>query len=238
MHGVWAEVGFGVSCVFGNAYVVAEEVAVNSAIMSSGDAFEPRSSGGTANGAAPVVLDEHIPRVYGELRRIAAAYLRGESAAITLQPTALVHEVFVRLSSGTSGGWSTPEEFFGLAALAMRQLLVDHARSKMAVKRGGRGRDGQAEVIGFIPMNPDAIAAPGQVEMKFDVAELNDALAELEHVDPRLVRVVELRFFLGLTVLEVAKALSTSVSTVEGDWRLARAWLASRLTRERTVVGR
>jgi len=183
--------------------------------------------------AAPIVLDEHIPRVYGELRRIAAAYLRGESAAITLQPTALVHEVFVRLSSGTSGGWKSPEEFFGLAALAMRQLLVDHARSRMAIKRGGPGRAGQAEVFGFMPMNPDAIAAPcAEIGARFDAAELNDALSELQHVDPRLVRVIELRFFLGLTVPEVARAMSTSVSTVEGDWRLARAWLASRLTRE------
>jgi RNA polymerase sigma-70 factor (ECF subfamily) len=200
--------------------------------MSSGEAIDLVNDRGTEDCAASVVLDEHIPRVYGELRRIAAAYLRGESAAITLQPTALVHEVFVRLSSGTSGGWSTPEEFFGLAALAMRQLLVDHARSKMAIKRGGRGREGQGDAIGFMAINQDSIPAPCVPDAPFDAAALNDALAELEHLDPRLVRVVELRFFLGLTVPEVAKALSTSISTVEGDWRLARAWLASRLTRD------
>ena len=185
----------------------------------------------TAQSVTGLGLDERIQRVYAELRKIAAAYLRGESASITLQPTALVHEAFLRLAKGSQTGWSTPEEFFGMAARAMRQLLVDHARSKGAVKRGGPGRRNQVAATAIVSSNPDDCAAPVGPELEFDAAELSDALASLEGIDPRLAKVVELRFFLGLTVPEVARALSLSVSAVESDWRLARAWLASHFSR-------
>jgi len=183
----------------------------------------------TADGA-----DAHIHKVYHELRRIAAAYLRGEAAGITLQPTALVHEVFLKLAGSEptrARTWDTTEQFFHAAASAMRQLLVDHARRKRAVKRGGPGREGQSAAAIRSSLDVDHIADPGACEPDIDAALLGDALSELERFDAHLAKVVEMRFFLGLSNPEVARATGVSLSTVESDWRVARAWLAAWIER-------
>jgi RNA polymerase sigma-70 factor (ECF subfamily) len=161
-----------------------------------------------------------VELVYDELRALAASYAAQQNPGHTLAPTALVHEAFLRLV-GTSGpGWKDRSHFFAVAATAMRQILTDHARRKGADKRGG----GEWQRISLSDANP---AGPGE---DADIAALDEALTRLAEADPRKHRVVELRFFGGLTVEEVAEELGVSVTTVESDWRAARAWLNSELS--------
>lgn len=165
--------------------------------------------------------DRLLPIVYGELRKQAARQLKSERVGHTLQPTALVHEVYLRLAQPRRVPWESRAEFFAAAARAMRRILVDHARKRGAAKRAGEWTrvelpDGVADVGG--KRDPDLLALDAAV----------DRLAEL---DPRHARIVELRFFGGLSVAETAHVLGVSTATVKRDWSLARAWLHRRLER-------
>jgi RNA polymerase sigma factor (TIGR02999 family) len=166
-------------------------------------------------------IDALIPIVYGELRKLAAHYLRDERAALTLQPTALVNEAYVRLVSQDMPDWEGRSHFFGVAAHLMRQILVDHARRHRSEKRGGGAAPVTLdEAIAFAPSRSD------------DIIALDDALTRLAAEDERKARVVELRFFGGMTADETARALNISVATVGREQRLAEAWLHRELTRQ------
>lgn len=161
-----------------------------------------------------------MPLVYEELRRLAGSFFRKQQPNQTLQPTALVHEAFLRLVDPLAAQWTDRAHFIAVAALAMRQILADHARRRGAAKRGG----GLARVsLG------DPADSVGDGDL--DAERLDAALSELEALDERKHRVVLLRFFGGLTVEDAARLLNVSVSTVEGDWRAARAWLSMNLSR-------
>ena len=162
--------------------------------------------------------DRLLPIVYDELRRQAARELRGERAGHTLQPTALVHEVYLRLAQPRRVPWESRAEFFAAAAQAMRRILVDHARKRAAGKRAGNWT--RIELA-------DEVAIEGRPEL--DLLALDDALEGLAELDPRHARIVELRFFGGLSVPEAASVLKVSTATVKRDWSLARAWLLRRL---------
>src|SRR5580698_307042 len=161
-----------------------------------------------------------IPIVYDELRRLADGYLRRERPDHTLQPTALVHEAYVRLVGQDQPDYRNRAHFFGVAAQLMRQILVDHARSRNAGKRGG----GEPKIA----LESVADASAKHPEGFLD---LNDALHRLEERDPRKARVIEMRFFGGLTAEETAEMLGISVETVRRDLRLGQAWLQRELTR-------
>jgi RNA polymerase sigma factor (TIGR02999 family) len=163
-------------------------------------------------------LDELMPLVYDELRRLAASYLRRERADHTLQPTALVHEAYARLVDTSIEDCETRGRFYGIAAHLMRQILVDHARRRHAAKRGS-GRKVSLDEAG-------PLADEGQA---FDLLALDRALDELARLDPRQSRIVELRFFGGLREEEIAEALGTSLRTVKRDWAMAKAWLHGEL---------
>ncbi|HWZ85242.1 MAG TPA: sigma-70 family RNA polymerase sigma factor [Thermoanaerobaculia bacterium] len=159
-------------------------------------------------------LERLMPLVYGELRKIAASHLRSERGSHTLQPTALVHEAYLRLVGQRSVSWANRAHFYGIAAQMMRRVLVDHARRRQAAKR-----------------NPWTISValpegePGAADRAPELLALDLALTELERLDPRQARVVELRFFAGLSVEETAEVAGISTATVKREWRTARAFL-------------
>ena len=159
-------------------------------------------------------LDELIPIVYEELRRQAARYLRRERPDHTLQTTALVHEAYVRLVDQRDVRWQNRAHFFGVAAQLMRRILVDHARKDHALKRGGPAA--------HLPLE-EAAAVAGGPDM--NLVALDEALTKLAVMDERKVRVVELKYFGGLTAKEAAEVLGVSKATVRHDWGLAKAWL-------------
>lgn len=163
-----------------------------------------------------------LPLVYDELKAIAAQKLRGERRDHTLQPTALVHEAFLRMVDQTRVQWQGRAHFCAVAASMMRRILVDHARAKAAEKRGaGRRELPLLETIGLAKeRNP------------VDIVALDDLLAELARLNERHARVVELRFFGGLNVEETAHTLGVSPATVKNDWRAARAWLLAQLSND------
>lgn len=167
-----------------------------------------------------VARDEVVPLVYDELRRLAAGYLRRERPNHTLQPTALVHEVYMKLVGQRDVEWQNRAHFIGVAAIAMRRLLVNHARDKKAAKRGDGVVAESLTVIGDVA---------GQSPV--DLLDLDTALEKLAALDERKCRVVELKFFGGLTTQEIAEALGASVATVERDWSFARAWLFDQIAR-------
>ncbi len=173
------------------------------------------------NSGDPEALDDVIRAVYQELRRMADRYLRLESPGHTLQPTALVHEAYLRLIDQTQVTWQNRAHFFGVAAQMMRRILVDHARTKKREKRGGPARKLSLDEV----MNLSK-------ERAADLVLLDDALEALNTIDPRKSRVVELRFFGGLSVEEAAEALDVSPQTVMRDWKLAKAWLYQEIKRE------
>ncbi len=169
-------------------------------------------------------IDLLVPLVYDEMRRLAQHYLRDERAAATLQPTVLVHEAYLRLIAQRLPDWESRSHFFGVAAHLMRQILVDHARRNKSAKRGnGAAKAPIEEALNFAPES-----AP-------DILALNDALDALAKVDDRKCRVVELRFFGGLSVEETAQAMGISVATVGREQRLAEAWLNRELSRTATA---
>ena len=157
-------------------------------------------------------LDDLTPLVYRELRHLAASYLRKERQGHTLQPTALVHEAYVRLVDQTNPTWQSRSHFFGVAARLMRQILVDHARRKQAGKRAGIK----------VPFDE---AVSFRREGSRDLLALDSALTELEKIDPRKCKAVELRYFGGLSMEEIARTLEVSEITVRRDLRMAEAWL-------------
>jgi RNA polymerase sigma-70 factor, ECF subfamily len=160
--------------------------------------------------------------VYDDLRRVAAAALRRERSDHTLQPTALVHEAYLRLAEAPDDGWHNRHHFLATAARAMRRILVDHARSRKAHKRGR----GQARV----PLDEVDVASP-VVDADLDLVALDEALARLAALDPRQARIVELRFFGGLTVEETAAIVDVSTRTVKREWQVARVWLKREMSR-------
>jgi RNA polymerase sigma factor (TIGR02999 family) len=159
-----------------------------------------------------------LPLVYEELRRIAARYMGRERRDHTLQPTALVHEAYLRLIDQRRVDWKNRAQFVGLAATMMRRILINHARDRIAEKRGG---DGERVTI--------SLAADAFVQPELDVIALHDALDRLAAVDARKAEIVELKFFGGLTTAEIGELLDLSPTTIERDWRFARAWLCEAL---------
>jgi RNA polymerase sigma factor (TIGR02999 family) len=163
-------------------------------------------------------LDQMLPVVYEELHRLAVQYLGREGTGHTLQPTALVNEAFLKLVDQRAVKWQNRAHFFGIAAQAMRRILVDHARAHAAGKRGGGERRVSLD---------DAPAVTGTVDI--DVLALDEALTRLAAIDPQQSRVVELRFFGGLTMEETAEVMQISPATVGREWRMAKAWLFAEL---------
>lgn len=159
-----------------------------------------------------------VPLVYEELRRIALRHMRRERADHTLQATALVHEAYLKLIEQRSVDWQSRAHFFGVASQAMRRILVDHARGNLRDKRGGGQR--------AIPLDEALVFSPAQ---SADLLELDVALHRLAELDPRQARIVELRFFGGLSVEEAAAVLGISPKTVKRDWSMAKAWLHGEL---------
>jgi RNA polymerase sigma factor (TIGR02999 family) len=165
-------------------------------------------------------LDALLPLVYGELRRLAHFQLQRERQDHTLQTAALVHEAYLRLIGLNPPKWESRTHFFAIAAQLMRQILVDYARRHVAVKRGGGACKLSLE---------EAILVPKQKDV--DVLSLDDALKALAKIDPRQSRVVELRFFAGLSLEEISEALEIAPATVQRDWTAARAWLHREISR-------
>lgn len=165
--------------------------------------------------------DSLVALVYQEMRRLAAGYLRGERSAVTLQPTVLVHETYLRLATQKLPDWKGRSHFFGVAAHLMRQILVDHARRHKSEKRGnGEPKAPFDEALRLIQ------------EPSSQVLALDDALTALAELDPRKCRIIELRFFAGLSLEETARALGLSVATVGREQRVAEAWLRREISRE------
>lgn len=162
-----------------------------------------------------------FPLVYQELRDIAGGCFHRESVDHTLQPTALVHEAYLRLVDDRRIGWESRAEFFGIAAQAMRRVLIDHARGRRAAKRGGSKLK-----LAF----DEALLEPEQRDAY--LIALDTALGDLAEIDPDLAKIVELRFFGGLTVDETAKVLKRSPKTIKRHWALARAWLHQSIAKE------
>jgi RNA polymerase sigma factor (TIGR02999 family) len=164
-------------------------------------------------------LESLMPLVYGELRRLANNYLRSERPGHTLQPTALVNEAYLRLVDQKNSRWQNRAHFYGIAAKLMRRILVDHARLKHAEKRGGAGQQ-----------RLSITSAEGlTAKTDFDVLALHEALEELAALDPQQSRIVELKFFGGLSIEETAEVMRLGHATVERDWKMARAWLRRKL---------
>jgi RNA polymerase sigma factor (TIGR02999 family) len=186
--------------------------------MTNSDVTRLLDAAGSGDGLA---LERLYEGVYGELRKMAAAGMRRERGGHTLQPTALVNEAYLRLSPG-SGTWENRRHFFGAAAQAMRRILVDHARLKQAEKRGAG--------LERITLSDLDVSAP---ETDLDVLAVNDALERLAEEDPRLSEVVNLRFFVGMSIEDTARALDTSPATVKRDWVFARAWLCEQIQNKR-----
>jgi RNA polymerase sigma factor (TIGR02999 family) len=165
--------------------------------------------------------DQLMPLVYNELRKLAGSYLRRERPNMSLQPTALVNDAYLRLVAQTNVNWESRAQFFGLASTLMRNILVDHARRQDAAKRGGqnwRVSLSQAERVSSRP--------------EMDLLSLDAALTELAELYPEHCRVVETRFFGGLSIEETSKALGMSHATVERYWKFARAWLRTKMSAE------
>ena len=165
-------------------------------------------------GGDEAARERMLPLVYDELRRLAAGYLRRERPGHTLQPTALVHEAYVRLIDQRQVDWSNRAQFIGLAAVMMRRILVNHARDRVADKRGAGAEHVPLTIAG------DPMGAP-----EVDLLDLHDALDRLAELDRRKSQIVELKFFGGLTIEEIAETVQISRATVEREWKFARAWL-------------
>jgi RNA polymerase sigma-70 factor, ECF subfamily len=169
-------------------------------------------------------LDKLMPLVYSELRRLAGNYLRRERQGHTLQPTALVNEAYLKLIDQKNAKWQNRAQFYGVAAQLMRRILVDHARQHQAAKRGGSDQQRLS------------ITSAGQLGVKqmasepaLDLLALHEALEELATIDPQQSRIVELKFFGGLSIEETAEVMGVGHATVERDWKMARAWLRRKL---------
>jgi len=174
-------------------------------------------------GGDAAARDALVPLVYDELRALAARYLSRESPGHTLQPTALVNEAYLRLAGSAEVNWQDRKHFFAIAARIMRRVLVDHARHRSRLKRGGA-----APLLELDTQGPEADAGVDPVDM----IALDRSLTQLEALDPQQARVVELRFYGGLTLEETADVLGISTGTVKRNWSVARAWLYRQLSGE------
>ena len=179
-------------------------------------AQDGRGEDGTADAGGSV--DSLLPAVYQELRRLAASYLRREKPGQTLQPTALVNEAYLRLLKDRPDRWQNRAHFCAIAAHSMRQILIERARARHALKRGG--------VRARVTLD-EALVAGG--DRSIDLVALDEALERLAQLDPDQARLIELRFFGGLTIEETAEAMDISPATVKRHWTVARAWLAREL---------
>jgi RNA polymerase sigma-70 factor, ECF subfamily len=164
------------------------------------------------------VIERLMPLVYDELHRRAAGYMRKERANHTLQPTALVHEAYLKLVQQRESNWKNRAHFLAVAAQLMRRILIDHARARLSSKRGG-----ELEIVSLDE------ASQFRTDTPAGLLSVDDALTKLEKLDPRQGHIVEMRFYGGLTVEETAEVLSVSSRTVEREWTLARAWLYAQL---------
>ena len=164
-------------------------------------------------------LAELVPLVYRELRRLAGHHMRNERGGHTLQPTALVHEAFLRLIGQDRTDWKNRAQFMGVAAQLMRRILVDHARRRSAAKRG----------VG-ITLNEEIVGRSAGTDRIVEILEVDEILGRLAELDARQARIAELRYFGGLSVEETAEAMGVSARTVKSDWAMAKAWLHSQLT--------
>lgn len=174
-----------------------------------------------SDGRTPEIEEAFLNLVYAELHRQAHRYLKRERIGHTLQTTALVHEAYIKLSRQRSVAWESRSQFFGIAATLMRRILIDHAKTRHRVRRGGAQED----------IRLDTSFTLAARDASFDLIELDEALERLAEKDPDLARIVELRFFAGLEVPETAEALGVSESTVKRGWAIAKAWLNRELTR-------
>jgi RNA polymerase sigma-70 factor (ECF subfamily) len=171
--------------------------------------------------SVPAVPEQAIASLYAELRRLAAFYLRRERSDHTLQPTALVHEAYLRLAQQRNLQWQNKNQFFGIAAPLMRRILVDYSRERGAAKRRANLEHVELEQV-ELPA----------IERSADIVALDEALDALSKFDPLQARIVELRFFSGLNIEETADVIGVSASTVKREWAVAKAWLARRLDDE------
>ncbi|MCI0413226.1 sigma-70 family RNA polymerase sigma factor [bacterium] len=165
-------------------------------------------------------LEKLMPIVYNELRKLARSYMRRERSGHTLQATALVHEAFLRLIDQNAVTWQNRAHFFGIAAQMMKRILVNHEVSRRAAKRSGGAEKVTLEQAKGIESQQD-----------LDIIQLNEALQELESMDSRQCRIVELRFFSGLTLEETAEVMNLSLATVKRDWSTAKLWLRQRISK-------
>ncbi len=173
------------------------------------------------SGGKQEALDALLPLVYAELHRQASRYLRRERAGHTLQTTALIHEAYLKLIDQRGVNWQNRAHFFGISAQAMRRILVDYARGKHRAKRGGIGED--------LPLEEAALVV--SEERSVDLVALDEALTRLAKFDEQQARIVELRYFSGLSIEETAEVLRISPTTVKSDWNVAKAWLRHEITR-------
>jgi RNA polymerase sigma factor (TIGR02999 family) len=173
------------------------------------------------NGGDSDVADELLPLVYDELRRRAAAYMRRERNNHTLQPTALVHEAYMKLATQHNAKWNDREHFYAIASQVMRRILVDHAKTRHRQKRGGSNEN--------LPLEEALLA--GADATNVDLIALDEALSRLAKIDPEQERLVELRYFGGLSLDDAAKTLGVSRATAAREWQIAKAWLYRELTR-------
>lgn len=171
-------------------------------------------------------LDALMVAIYSDMRRLAASHMSGERRDHTLSPTALVHEAYVRLIDQKNTDWKNRLHFFAVAARVIRRILIDHARARDAEKRGGPGGGGDRGRT-MIRIGDQDIAAP---ERDIDLLALDEALQELAELDEQQARIVELRYFGGCTVEEVAELLNIGKRTVDRDWQAAKAWLFLRMS--------
>ena len=180
-----------------------------------------RMHGGDADAA-----NELLPLVYDQLRAIAGGMFRAQPAAHTLQPTSLVHEVYLKLVRSDAGGWESRAHFCAVASIAMRQILQDYARAKRAEKRGGG--QGSRVPLEFVTMPGSASTTAATWEL----VDLDDALTQLAEINERQARIAELRYFADLSNEQIAEVLGVSVPTVTRSWRVARAWLGAKLSND------
>lgn len=170
----------------------------------------------------PSALEKLIPLVFEDLRQIAARMFKRESDGHTLQPTALVNEVYLRLMDQRKIHWANREQFFGVAALLMRRILVDYAKRRDAVKRGS----------GAVKLPLEEALGLAVSQEKVNMVDLDEALSRLAEIDPRQSQIVEMRYFTGLSHEEIAEVLGVSVTTIKREWKTARLWLFRELTKK------
>jgi RNA polymerase sigma factor (TIGR02999 family) len=168
------------------------------------------------------VVNQILPHIYDELRRLAGSYLRRERSDHTLQPTALVHEAYMKLIDQRQVRWQNRAHFFGIAAQVMRRILMDHARKHKAEKRGGEADK--------LPLEDEILVV--STDSSDQLLALDEALKTLSELDPQKAKIVELRYFGGLSIEETAEVMGVSVPTINRQWRMAKAWLYSQLAND------